>query len=175
MLTGLLTLSTGEACLAILFTFRDHWCLALLWSRNILHCHLLKLSYTRCPMLLRKRFGSILYLVFCISKYPDLSLVIIKWPVLFWIFRLFQLVWNISIFTIIFFMIMFRPALSLLFGYQQKICQQIFLQKPFLLLFFSYHCDDLSLSIPSSWLFTYFSLFSSFIFSPSVLMGVCWP
>ena len=135
---GHLTLWTGGASLATLFTSMDHWSLGLRWSKNQLHCRLLKLNITRCLMLLKKRFGFALSLASYIfqSHVLFLSSVIIKRPVPCRIHLPFRLALNTSTSNIILFVIIFRLALLLLYGYRQKICQRISLQKHFLLLFF---------------------------------------
>ena len=80
---GHLTLWTGGASLATLFTSMDHWSLGLRWSKNQLHCCLLKLNIMRCLMLLKKHFGFTLSLASYIfqSHVLFLSSVIIKRPV----------------------------------------------------------------------------------------------
>ena len=170
-LTGLLTLLTGGV-------FRDTFQGSLVsWSavkqKSIaLSSKQLKQSIMLWPMRSKRLFGYELFLACCsfLSHVLSPFLPIIRLLVHFQLLRLFLLAQSILIFVTISFEITFKLALSLPLGYQQKICQLIFLPNlfhpPFLLnivmfLDFLFHSHN-----------SFYIIL--FIFHSS-LMGVCWP
>ena len=162
MQTGPLMRWIGKVYQVIRSSLRDLSSLGLLWSRNWSHCPQQRQNTTWWLTLSRRLSGSAHFLAFC--TFPSLVLFLysltIRRCVLFQICLRFLLVWSILTFDTISSNSMFRRVIFRQLGYLRRTCQQIFLLKCCLFLFFlAIMMFWVSLFLPL-WYNLFFSVFS---------------